>query len=111
MAEAVPKLTLALVQEACVQRLVETEQLDWKRDLPLPKGAGSNDQGVRERSLELAKDIAAMANSRGGMLVYGVREESNQAVEVVGVGDVSDGGSPCDARGYFHGQVTSGAMH
>jgi hypothetical protein len=38
--------------------------LDWKGALP-----------VRDQTEEFAKDIAAMANTRGGLLVYGVKEE------------------------------------
>ena len=85
-------LTLEMIEEACAQGVIETEQLDWKQGLPLPTGRSSNDQEARERTLELAKDLAAMANGRGGVLVYGVREDGGgRAAEVTGVDDLADG--------------------
>lgn len=83
------EVTLELLQEACTQRTSETDQLDFKRDLPL--SSGSDAEESRARTLELAKDLAAMANSGGGMIVYGIREENHEAAEVVDVGDISDG--------------------
>jgi hypothetical protein len=85
------ELTMSLLKDACTQQTSETDQLDFKLELPLPAaGAGTSDE-ARARSLELAKDLAAMANSRGGMLVYGVRDESDRAVELRGVPNLSDG--------------------
>jgi hypothetical protein len=85
------ELTMSLLRDACAQQAAETDQLDFKVDLPLPAaGVGSNDE-ARARSLELAKDLAAMANSRGGMLVFGVRDEGDRAAELRGVPDISDG--------------------
>lgn len=55
-------LSLRLIQQAVDERVPEDEQLDWKRALP--------DDGD-----EFAKDVAAMANSRGGLLVYGIAED------------------------------------
>jgi hypothetical protein len=84
------ELTFELVEEACTSRTAESDQLDWKRDLPLPTGETTHER-ARDQTLELAKDLAAMANSRGGMLVYGVRDEGDRAAEIVGVPDPSDG--------------------
>lgn len=84
------ELTINLVKEACASHVVESDQLDWKRDLPLPTGAVTHEQ-TRAMTLELAKDLAAMANSRGGMLVYGVSDDGGRADELVGVPDPSDG--------------------
>ena len=84
-------ITYALIQDAVSEHLGESDQLDWKRALPLsPESAKSDDAKARER--ELAKDIAAMANTRGGMLVYGVKEApgAGTADEIVGV-DLDDG--------------------
>lgn len=83
-------LTLDLVEEACRQHVAESENLDFKRDLPLPSGDARAEE-TRARAHELAKDLAAMANSRGGMLIYGVRDEGDRAVELIGVPDLSDG--------------------
>jgi hypothetical protein len=46
------------------QRLEETARLEFKRQLPEP---GKND--------DLAKDLAAMANTEGGVIVYGIDED------------------------------------
>ncbi|MEV5605717.1 ATP-binding protein [Streptomyces sp. NPDC052299] len=45
----------------------ERDDLDWKRVLPKKPEAGLWS--------EFAKDVAAMANARGGLLVYGVRND------------------------------------
>ena len=42
--------------------VVETNDLDWKSELPPAKGLPQTD---------FPKDIAAMANSGGGVIVYG----------------------------------------
>lgn len=46
------------------ERLEETIQLEFKRELP---PSGKND--------DLAKDVAAMANAQGGVIVYGIDED------------------------------------
>lgn len=51
--------------EQCVQAEVpESDQLDWKRAVPSLKADADKD--------EFAKDVAAMLNSGGGWIVYGV---------------------------------------
>jgi predicted HTH transcriptional regulator len=52
----------ALVLQAVSEHVGEDEQLDWKQQLP-------------SHGDEVAKDVAAMANTRGGMIVYGVAED------------------------------------
>lgn len=59
-------LDYALVRRAVEERVAEDEHLDWKRTLP-----SDGD--------EVAKDVAALANSRGGLLVYGVAEDQATA--------------------------------
>jgi hypothetical protein len=66
-------LTFALVQRACASHVRERTDLDWKKRLPLTV-RGDDREAKRRQQQELAKDIAAMANSGGGMLVYGVDE-------------------------------------
>ena len=76
-------LTMDLVRRAVTERITEREDLDWKRALPKNQGPWVQ---------EFAKDIAAMANAGGGMIIYGVAEErsSSAAVEVCDVGTVTD---------------------
>jgi len=72
--------TLAdLLPAALAQTVAEDEDLDWKRELPHT----SNPNGM----LELATDFAAMANTSGGLIVYGVGEaaEGNAADQFVSV--------------------------
>lgn len=55
----------------------EGSRLDFKRDLYDPR----NDPG----KAEWAKDVTAFANTAGGTLLFGIREEDGTAVEVYGV--------------------------
>ncbi|WP_237539756.1 MULTISPECIES: ATP-binding protein [unclassified Streptomyces] len=63
-----------MVTTAVADKLAESDDLDWKEALPsfAPKPGIWN---------EFAKDVAAMANTRGGLLVYGVSDQ----IELVGV--------------------------
>jgi hypothetical protein len=76
------------ITEADLQRLVdegrrEDVQLEFKQTLP-----GNSDDGKKE----FLKDVTAMANSSGGDIIYGIREdrsnpdEAGKAAELVGVG-------------------------
>ncbi|MGV9942390.1 AlbA family DNA-binding domain-containing protein [Streptomyces sp. NPDC003401] len=67
-------LTYEMVATAVADKLAESDDLDWKGQLPTfaPKPGIWN---------EFAKDVAAMANTRGGLLVYGVSDQ----IELVGV--------------------------
>ncbi|BCJ65108.1 AlbA family DNA-binding domain-containing protein [Polymorphospora rubra] len=71
-------LDYELLERAVSEGVLEQENLDWKKALP------GKDQGQID---EFAKDVAAMANSRGGLIVYGVSEErgKGRADEIVGV--------------------------
>jgi hypothetical protein len=60
-------LTHDMVVRAVEAGLAEGDDLDWKQALP-PE--------VEKKRLEFAKDVAAMANTRGGLIVYGVREST-----------------------------------
>lgn len=64
-------LTFDDIQLACAQQVAEEADLDWKRELPGKDGAE-----------EFAKDVAAMANTDGGLIVFGVHENSARAVKI-----------------------------
>lgn len=74
-------LTYALVQAAVEAGVAESDGLDWKRALPPEAGLGSTD---------FPKDIAAMANSGGGVIVFGVEESEKRATGLVDVGDLTE---------------------
>ncbi|MET8816453.1 ATP-binding protein [Streptomyces sp. NPDC004549] len=67
-------LTFDMVARAAADRLAESDDLDWKEQLPQPPREG--------RWNELAKDVAAMANTRGGLVIFGVRDTT---CELVGI--------------------------
>jgi predicted HTH transcriptional regulator len=70
-----------LLSAAVEAGIVETDDLDWKRDLPPPKELPKAD---------FPKDIAAMANSGGGMIVYGVVEQHKAAAGRADTGDLTE---------------------
>ncbi|MFE4823924.1 helix-turn-helix domain-containing protein, partial [Streptomyces sp. NPDC056704] len=67
-------VTYEMVAEAVRRKLGESDDLDWKQALPATSP-------VKGEWNEFAKDVAAMANTRGGLLVYGVSD----AIDMVGV--------------------------
>jgi hypothetical protein len=77
LGESPTALTHEMVRRAVDQDMAETDDLEWKRALP---------QGPEKKLEEFAKDIAAMANTGGGLIVYGVSEDSDErADELLGV--------------------------
>lgn len=67
-------LTYDMVATAVADKLAESDDLDWKESFP-------NFAPLKGIWNEFAKDVAAMANTRGGLLVYGVSDQ----IELVGV--------------------------
>lgn len=67
-------LTFDMVKQAADANLTESDDLDWKEHLPQPPREG--------RWNELAKDVAAMANTRGGLLIYGVTDKTTVPVGI-----------------------------
>jgi hypothetical protein len=61
-------VTYEMVAEAIQRKLGESDDLDWKEALPATSP-------VKGEWNEFAKDVAAMANTRGGLLVYGVSDD------------------------------------
>lgn len=70
------ELTYELVVRAVEQRVRENDDLDWKQILPVD---------LDRKHKEFAKDVAAMANTRGGLIVFGVRDKEEQAVQLTPV--------------------------
>lgn len=75
-------ITNDLLDEAVTAHTEETDGLDWKSNtLPPPKGLPQHD---------FPKDVAAMANSGGGLIVYGVTEKQKAATGRDDVGELSE---------------------
>lgn len=74
-------LTNELLDEAVAEGLVETDDLDWKEEFPPSKGLSKTD---------VPKDIAAMANRGGGMIIYGVKEDQKKAIERAHIDDFDE---------------------
>lgn len=74
-------LTDELLDAAVAAGVVETSDLDWKSELPPAKGLPQTD---------FPKDVAAMANSGGGLIVFGVRESQKAATERGDVGEFDE---------------------
>lgn len=69
--------SIDLIQQAIDRRVEETSDLDWKQAVYNSRKPNWDE--------EAAKDIAAMANSGGGWIVFGVKEggDTNAASEIV----------------------------
>lgn len=75
-------LTDELLNDAVNAGALETDGLDWKAELPPAKDL---------RQTDFPKDVAAMANSGGGLIVYGVHEHQKAAIERIDVGELEEG--------------------
>jgi hypothetical protein len=75
-------LTDELLEAAVRGGVTEANDLDWKAELPPAKGLPQTD---------FPKDVAAMANSGGGVIVFGVRESQKAATGRVDVGEFDEG--------------------
>lgn len=74
-------LTDDLLDAAVAAGVAEASDLDWKSELPPKKGLPQTD---------FPKDVAAMANSGGGIIVFGVRESQKAAIARVDVGELDE---------------------
>lgn len=74
-------LTDELLDEAVNAGVKEVIDLDWKDRLP---------KQAELKGSDYAKDVAAMANAGGGVIVYGVAEEQRAATERTDAGDVDE---------------------
>src|SRR5436189_3098762 len=79
---AIPKQINSITEadlEALVQvRVREGFTLEYKRGLTLK---------TEEAKAEFLKDVTALANTHGGDLLIGIRDESGEAAEIVGWDD------------------------
>src|ERR1700730_2132079 len=73
-----------MVAQAVTQHMRENDDLDWKQDLAWKKQDLPPEEKEKKKR-EFAKDVAAMANSRGGLIIFGVSEKNEEAVELTGV--------------------------
>lgn len=64
-----------MINSAIDQRIRESTDLDWKEKV--------HNTGTQIAQEEFAKDVAAMANSGGGWIVYGVRDGGDDAATAV----------------------------
>lgn len=81
LGESPGPLTSEMIDAAIEQSAAEATDLDFKGSLPPPSGIGQTDY---------PKDIAAMANSGGGTIVYGVDEIQKRASARVDVGELTE---------------------
>lgn len=75
------QLTAAILESAVDEGVPEAENLDWKQKLPEVRSLSGSD---------VKKDIAAMANSGGGLIVYGVKESQSKAVGLCHPGEFDE---------------------
>ncbi len=79
-------LTDEILDAAVAAGVIEANDLDWKSELPPARGLPQTD---------FPKDVAAMANSGGGVIVFGVREEQKAATARADVGELDEAYERC----------------
>ena len=72
LGEPAGPITFDMLQRAIKAGVAENDELDWKRNLP---------EQSKFKDSDHIKDIAAMANSGGGMIIFGVAEQQKKATE------------------------------
>jgi hypothetical protein len=72
-------LEFSMLLKAIGQGLQERDDLDWKKELPNRQNPAA--------AVEFAKDIAALVNNGGGLIVYGVAESASAAATIESVDD------------------------
>lgn len=75
------RITDELLTDAVAAALAETDDLDWKSDAPPSSHIADGD---------FPKDVASMANTGGGVIVYGVTEKGKKATGRVDIGELTE---------------------
>lgn len=70
-----------MIDAAIAARVPENDEIDWKSELPPVKAL---------RAGEFPKDVAAMANGPGGVLVYGVKGDGKVAGHRIGTAELTE---------------------
>lgn len=90
-------LNFEMIERAVTSGVREDQRLDWKK---------AAYQGAKARD-EFAKDVAALANSQGGLIVIGVAEQRGTgAAESIHVFAAADDGLERTMRSWLHNAVT-----
>ncbi|MHA7207906.1 AlbA family DNA-binding domain-containing protein [Arthrobacter sp. MDT1-65] len=88
------ELTLDDIRLTIDQGIQERDDLDWKKHLPAKQPNAAQIAAGKDFApdREFAKDVAAMANSGGGTIVFGIEEDraTSAAKAIAGVGEWSD---------------------
>jgi hypothetical protein len=75
------RITDELLDAAVSAKVAETDDLDWKSEAPASNHLADSD---------FPKDVAAMANSGGGVIVYGITEKQKKAEGRKDVGGLTE---------------------
>ncbi|HVK24526.1 MAG TPA: ATP-binding protein [Actinokineospora sp.] len=79
-------LTYEMLQSAVEHRVREAVDLDWKGALiSADEDPNGRQKALEARRKEFTKDVAAMANTQGGVIVYGVSDVEEEADAIVPV--------------------------
>jgi predicted HTH transcriptional regulator len=77
-------LDIIFVQQIVDAQLPENQELEYKRDLP--KRITDPDRASKSKTdpmEEFAKDVAAMANASGGVMLFGLAEDSETQKPII----------------------------
>lgn len=74
-------ITDEMLNAAAAESITETDGIDWKRQAPEVKALPQSD---------FPKDVAAMANSGGGVIVFGMDESQKAATGRLDVGELNE---------------------
>jgi hypothetical protein len=95
--DTVPEWTVQRIQGYIDGQIQESVSLDYKDSRSLGHGD--------TQKKELAKDVSAMANSEGGILIYGVQEKGNFPTQI------DDGVDPAKINREFIENVLTSSIH